>query len=245
MLLSSLLITMAQTSWEFGGLFSALYVISLILGGGLLLLSMAFGGSSDAGIDAGAGDFDLGDAGVDMSADASADVGADVDADIGQDVQMGHAAPHGVHLATWFSLQFLIYFLAAFGLIGTALTYASSVTSPFVMLIALVGGAIVGQVAHQSIRALKRSGVGSDPSKEDYLNRIARVTIAIAPRRRGEVAVATRNGERYVPAAAKRGDDGFALGDRVVVIAFNNGVAEVVSRREYEFVTDAQPGGTS
>jgi hypothetical protein len=196
-------------------------------------------------MDAGAGDFDMGDAGMDLGADASADVGADVDADVGHDLQMGHAAPHGVSLATWFSLQFLIYFLAAFGLIGTTLTYASSVTSRLVMLIALVGGAVVGQVAHQSIRALKRSGVGSDPSKDDYLNRIARVTIAIAPPRRGEVAVATRTGERYVPAASKRSDDAFAQGDRVVVTGFNNGVAEVVSRREYEFVTDAQPGGTS
>jgi hypothetical protein len=59
------------------------------------------------------------------------------------------------------------------------------------------------------------------------------------------VVVATRTGERFVAAVAKRHDDGFALGDRVVVVGFDNGVAEVVSRREYEFVTDSQPGGNS
>lgn len=244
MCLSSLIVALAQTNWDLAGVLPPLYVVSLILGGGLLLLSIAFGGSSDTGMEGGSADFDMDGGGMEVS-DGSPEVGGDVDADLAHDAQVGHGAAHGMSLATWFSLQFLIYFLAAFGLVGTTLTYASRVTTPMTLLIAVIGGVVVGQVVHQAIRALKRSGVGSDPTKEDYLNRVARVTIAIAPTRRGEVAVATRGGERYVAAAGKRRDEGFALGDRVVVVGFTNGVAEVVSRREYEFVTDSQPGGTT
>ena len=48
-----------------------------------------------------------------------------------------------------------------------------------------------------------------------------------------------RGRERFVAARTKRDDDEFKINDQVVVVAFVNGAAEIVSKKEYEFVTDS------
>ena len=75
--------------------------------------------------------------------------------------------------------------------------------------------------------------------REDYVDQPGRVTIAIAPPSRGEVALQVRGRERYVPAAAQRGDDKFDVGSKVVVVGFDNGTVEVVSEKEHEFVNQS------
>lgn len=202
---------------------ATIYIVCLIVGGGLLLLSSVFSSHGDTG-----------DIALDHAApDASLDHGT---GDLDHSVDHGH---HGAtfSIATWFSLQFLIYFVAVFGLIGTTLTYGSSVSSTRVLAAAVISGIVVGQLVHQSMRYLKKTGQGSEVSMEDFLNKPARVTITITPPRHGEVAVPLHSGERFVSAVAKRPDDKFRTGDRVVVVSFRNGVAEVVSREEYEFVS--------
>ena len=44
------------------------------------------------------------------------------------------------------------------------------------------------------------------------------------------------NREMFLPAVAQRADDCFGIGDQVVITAYIGGMAEVVSRKEYEFV---------
>ena len=78
----------------------------------------------------------------------------------------------------------------------------------------------------------------------DYINKIARVTIDILPPNKGEVAVQVQDAERFLPAVAKRDRDKFEAGSTVVVVGFSAGTAKVVSRQEYEFMTDSKPGGT-
>jgi len=210
-----------------------LYIIALIVGGGLLLLSLLFGGNGSTDVHA------------DLSGDM--DMSADVPSDLDHGVDAGHhgVGGHGLSLASWFSMQFAVYFLAMFGLIGTTMTFVAKVGPGVVLSSAVVGGFIVGQLVHQALRALKRSGGGSDLTAEDFLNRPGRVTIAIEPLRRGEVAVPSRSGERFLAAVSRRGDDRFKVGDRVVVVGLSQGVVEVLSKEEYDFVTNSSAGETS
>ncbi len=205
-----------------------LYIIALIVGGGLLLLSVLFGSHG----------------GTDVHADLSGGMGMDAHAggDLHHGVDTEHHGGHGLSLSSWFSMQFAVYFLVTFGLLGTTLTYVARVRSGVVLACATIGALVVGQLVHQALRALKRSGVGSDLTPDDYLNKAARVTIALEASRRGEVALPSRNGERFLAAVARRGDDRFKVGDRVVVVGLSNGVAEVVSKEEYEFVNEPKSG---
>lgn len=194
----------------------SLYIICLVVGGGLLLISTVFGGDADAGVDA--------------------DLDIDVDADADFDIDT-HAGGGAMSLSSWFSVQFVVYFAAVFGFVGTVLTYLSEVSAGAGLGIAIASGLVVGQAVHQLVRYLKRNSSDSSTQIEDYINQPARVTVAIQPPRRGEVAVRIGDGERFVPARTRRPDDSFRIGEAVVVVAIAGGVAEVVSQTEYEFVT--------
>jgi hypothetical protein len=95
------------------------------------------------------------------------------------------------------------------------------------------------------MRILKRTGRGSEVAADDFLNKLARVTINIDPPRQGEVALSVHTGERFISAVARRPDDRFKVGDKVVVVTFRNGVAEVVSREEFEFVSGKSAGAAT
>jgi hypothetical protein len=230
---------------------SAAYWVCLIVGGGLLTISVlgAFGGHADADFDVSAGaDVDLEgvggfDAGHDFDIGHDVDVGHDVD--MGHDVDAGHdfeAAHHGSisSVSTWFSMRFLVFFAASFGLIGVCFTNLSAVSPVLTLLTALIGGLIIGQGAHQTFRMIRRTSGNSAVQVRDYLNKPARVTITIDPGQRGEVALSVSDAERFVPAVSKREDTGFAVGDQVYVVTYRAGVAEVISRQEYEFLNEGK-----
>ena len=208
----------------------------------------------DAG-DGGAVDFD-----ADVSADVDADFAGDVDADIGADVDADFAADadfdihSGAHegfdavssevaaahagggpwaLSTWLSVRFVVFFMAVFGALGVTLSSLTALAGGTVFAFALIGGIVVGQTVQQLIRAIQRSSGNSATRPQDYVNRLARVTIAIQPPHKGEIALQVRNAERYVPADGSAGHV-FRIGDEVVVTGYRAGVARVVSRDEYE-----------
>jgi membrane protein implicated in regulation of membrane protease activity len=243
--------------------FASAYVLCLIVGGGLVLISTVFGGHGDNadfdGADLGGAEADFG-----VDADIATDVALDADADIGIDggdfdggdldgvsdahvdgagyagsLSGGHdhAAGGASSLSNWFSIRFLVYFAAAFGLVGTVLTYMTSLTSGVVLLSAVGSGLVVGQGVHQLIRALQRSSSDSSPTMTDFVDQVGRITVAVRPLRSGEVAVRVGDREFFLPASAKRPDDEFATGDRVVITSYTGGTAEVVSQQEYEFLT--------
>lgn len=206
-------------------LIAGLYVISLIVGGGLLAISAVFGGDAEADVDF--------------------DAGAEIDADVDLDGELDTGGAGPLDLSSWFSMRFLIYFAAAFGLVGTALTWMSDASSTRVLASALIGGTLVGQIAHQLFRYLVRSSSNSATKTKDYINKTARVTVAIRPSARGEVAIRIGDRERFVPARARRDDDAFDTGATVGVVAFENGTARVVSKNEYEFTSKTRKGGTT
>jgi membrane protein implicated in regulation of membrane protease activity len=204
---------------------SAVYVVCLIVAGGFLVLSIVLGSDADAD----AGDLDV-DAG-------------DLDADTGGG--HGGAVSSGMSLATWFSIHFVVYFLAVFGLVGTVLSYMTKTGNAAILIWAFALGLVIGQSAHQLLRYLRRTSSDSSVRPADYVNKIARVTVDIEPPNVGEVAVQVQDAERFLPAVAKRDRDKFEAGSRVVVVGLNAGTAVVVSRQEYEFMTDSKPGGTN
>ena len=199
-----------------------LYWICLIVGGGLLIISSV-----------GAGDAD-----VDIDVDMDVDLDLDVDAAPEFDAELGHAHAHPTSLASWFSLQFVVFFIAMFGVVGVTLTHLSDQTGGVVLIAALIGGLIVGQGVHQALRKIRRTSGDSTPKEEDYANKLARVTVAVAGSRKGEIAMRVGRSDRYVPAVARRTDQSFNPGDSVGVVAYRDGVAEIVSREEYEFTTE-------
>ncbi len=215
------------------------YIVCMIVGGGLLLVSTVLGGHADGAdfhVDAGV------DTDVDFHVDMDVDPGVDVDVSGSHDFEFdaqhelfdGHDSVFA--LSNWFSIRFLIYFVATFGLIGTVLTYMTDTGAAIVLVVSVVGGLIAGQGVHQVLRILRENSGNSVTRVEDYINVSGRVTVSINPPACGEVSVSVGGTERYVPAFAKRKDDKFSIGDQVTVVGFSNGVAEVVSREEYEFI---------
>jgi hypothetical protein len=220
------------------------YVFCLIVGGGLLVISTVFGGHHDSGLDADAGadidlggghvEFDAGGADVDFAGDTDVDFSADGHTDGLADAHAdAHAGALGI--SNWLSLRFFVYFAAMFGLVGTVFTFMTDVSAGWTLAIALVAGIGVGQGVHQLIRGLQRTEGNSQSSAEDFVDQPARVTIAVRPPARGEIGVRMGNREVFLPAIARRDDDIFESGAQVVITSYQGGLAEVVSRREYEF----------
>ena len=235
----ALIFLLLETTWP---ALVTVYWICFIVGGGLLMLSLI--GGLDHHADA---DFDFhGDVDVDVDIDVDAggidvdhDIDLDHDADLDHDVDVG---AHGSMLAlsTWFSLRFMVFFLASFGMVGVCLNYLSEVTPGPTLLVSVVAGLVVGQAVHQIFRAIRRGSGDSTVRAADYISQPARVSIAIEPGRKGEVALVVARGERFVPAVSQRKDAGFTTDEQVVVVDYRAGVAEVISREEYEFLNEGK-----
>ena len=204
------------------GTLTGVYWGCLILGGGMVLVSLFSHG--DDGMDA--------DVGVDIDVDVDAGFELDVDADAAEG---GHLdAVHGAALSQWFSMRFVVYFLAVFGAFGVILTYVAKSDPTFTLAVAAICAVAVGQAVHRLFRYLKQTSGGGETRPADYVNKLARVTVNIAHGRKGQVALQVRGTRRCISAVARREDAAFANGDDVVVVSYRAGVAEVVSRYEFE-----------
>ena len=190
---------------------SAAYLVCLIVGGGLLVISTVFGGdSSDTGLDG------------DVS-------GGDLDFDVDVSDSAVHSDPSVLALTRWFSMQFVIYGVATFGLVGTVLTYVSGLEARAALVVSVAAGVVIGQLAHHAMHYIRRTGGNSAVQPQDYLDRMGRVSVVIGPDGPGEVAVQVRGVERFVPAMAASAEARFAAGQTVRVVAFRAGSVEVVA----------------
>ncbi|MCK4658619.1 MAG: hypothetical protein KAV82_03770 [Phycisphaerae bacterium] len=216
---------------------TAVYWICLVFGGGLVLISTLSGHGDAHHMDIG-GHADVdGALHVDVDTDGAihAELPGHADTDLPGDVHSTiETATFAVWLANWFSLRFVVFFVAVFGAIGVVLTHMTEMNSGAVLGIALAAGGAVGQGVHQVFRRLRRSSGDSTPQPTDYVHKLARVTIAIAHPNKGEVSLQVRGAQRYVPAVPGQPDTTFQLGEEVVVVGYRAGIAEVVSRDEYE-----------
>lgn len=208
------------------------YWVCLVLGGGLLLISSLSGSDADAGADA---DVDF-DADVDLDAEPASGPAS------GPEVSAPHAPL--TSLATWFSVQFAVFFMAVFGVIGVTLTHLTGLARGVVLAAAVAGGFVVGQAMHQLLRMLRLSSGNSAPQRRDYLNKPARVTVGIRRGKKGEVCLRVRRGQRFIPAVSQQLEAAFEIGDPVVVVEYRAGIAEVVSPPEFQAFNNHRKGAS-
>jgi len=207
---------------------SALYGFALVVGVGMFLFSLAadlFGG---ADVDGG------GDVGVDLHVDADLhvdpDLHVDADADADADVQVDQTA--GVHPAGEFrilSVRNATYFLFAFGVSGTLLTWIwegrdAVLTAVFSVLLGLLGGAI----STFAFGWMRKTESGRLPGDRGWIGLTGRVTLPLSVDGTGKILV-TREGREHEllaqpfdrePAAPERWT-------RVLVLDMRQGVALV------------------
>ncbi|MBN2561593.1 MAG: hypothetical protein JXQ75_11745 [Phycisphaerae bacterium] len=228
------------------------YWACAVVGVGLMLVSVLGGhdADGDVGVDF-HGDVDV-DAGAaldtDIATDVHVDVAADADAAGGVDAHVDGDVTHhadGVaaeasSLATWFSIRFVVFFVGVFGVLGLVLTYMTQAGQLAAFGVSLAGGVVAGQAVHQLLRRLRQTSGNTAPGLEDYVNKMARVTIPVSHTRKGEIALNVRGGQRYIPAISKHADATFNVGDQVAVVEYGGNAAEVVSRKEFEFLQDTQ-----
>lgn len=184
----------------------ALYLFSLIVGGGFLLLSVLGGG--------GEGDLDL-DGGLDLDGDA-------LDGAMEVDGGDAHDAASRV-----FSIRTVVYALFGFGATGTLLTQLGGgllTTLAFSVVGGIAAGLVVGLVFH----FLTKTDSGDHLEESTLVGLDGWVSLPIDDIRPGTVMV-ERGGRRFslraLPHATTEGDP--AEWSRVVVVEMESGVARV------------------
>ena len=213
-----------------GGWVVALYVFSLVLGGGFLALSVfgdLFGGHSDVDMDADLGGFD---------GHLELDAGG-MEMDVGHlDVDASHAelSADAGHLATKIlSIRTVCYSLFGFGAVGTLLTFAWTQNPFLTAAFAMVGGISSGAVINSAFGFVRRSESGEIQGERSYAGVQGRVIIPIKAKVQGRVVV-ERAGRRVklraLPHPSAQGDP--STWTRVFVVDMEKGVALVAPFEE-------------
>lgn len=203
----------------------ALYVFSLVLGGGFLALSVMgdlFGGHGDVDVggdlggfdghleldaggldmDAGGLDFDAG--GLDMDAGGLDFDAGGMDMDVGDmdvghlDVDAAHAELHadaGSVASKILSIRTLFYSLFGFGAVGTLLTYGWSGSPLLTAAFAVTSGIASGSIINLAFSYVRRSESGLVQSEATYAGLMGKVTLPIRGEAPGKVVV-ERGGRR-------------------------------------------------
>jgi hypothetical protein len=145
----------------------ALYVTSLVIGGGLLLLSLLFGGE--------AGEVD------------GLDGGGLEGSEVGEGAAEGGSLGRALPLA---SLFFWTFFLAFFGLTGVLLSTLARETGTLLTGGLSVGvGLSAGLIASRVLRGLGRAEVDSVVRPADVVGRLGRVVVPVGRSQPGKVRV--------------------------------------------------------
>ena len=150
---------------------AALYLFSLILGGGFLVLSL-LGGEGEGDLELDAGDID-----VDFDA---------IEGDVGD---AGDSAASRI-----FSIRTVVYTLFGFGATGTALTQLGLGFVP-TLAFSIVGGIASGLFVSLVFQYLVRTSSGVPPGDDSLVGLLGTVTISLGGGTEGTVVV-HRDGRR-------------------------------------------------
>lgn len=194
----------------------AVYIVTAIIGGGMVLFS-ALGGLH------GSGDVDHG---MDIGGH-----GGDAGHDVG-----GHGLAHHGHetigeAGFWlpfFSIRFWTYLSAAFGITGLILTLLNAGAIATVLLASAVTGIASGLIAAYAFRALQVGQSSSELRMEDFLGAEAKVTVALRDSQPGKVRMSIRDDIIDMVAVSDRPIE---VGEEVMVLEVDANRV-VVARRE-------------
>jgi membrane protein implicated in regulation of membrane protease activity len=174
------------------------YLITLIVGGVLVAISLVVGGDGDGGGhdgDAHAGDAD---------GDAHAEHGGAFDAALGW-------LPLG-------SLRFWTFFAAFFGLTGTALSLLPGTGSIVTAVAAVATGYGAGVALTRIVRRLQQTSSDSSLAAADLIGATAHVLLPVAPGRAGKVRLHLKG--RAVDLLAETQEEAeLPAGEKALVIA--------------------------
>lgn len=189
----------------------AAYLGSLVLGGGLLVVSAVLGGH-------------------DHDHDVDHDVDHDADHDAADhDAALAHASASDALWLPIFSIRFWTFFLAFFGLTGLTLEGLRAVGLigahwGIVVGLAVAVGSIAGYVVSRIIRSLRQENVTSTVTPEvDYVGKAGEVLLDVAPGDPGLVRLDCKGVSIDVAALAVDGDaPRMKRGSKVIVLAFTD-----------------------
>ncbi len=207
------------------------YLVSLIVGGFFVLLSIFGGGETDTDVDADSdfdfdadSDFDLEvDHDFDFDADHDFDLDADHDLDIDGDIGSGPG------LVDLFSVRALFLFAAFFGLTGTLLTWMDA-SVVWTLVASIMTGLAIGLGGNWVIKTFGYRTVSSTQTARDIRGTTGQVLIPFEGGEKGKITLISK-GKRLQLVARSFDDESlstFEPGEEVVVVRMAGAVAEVV-----------------
>jgi len=207
----------------------SVYLISLIVGGFFVLLSIFGGVGHDADSDADT-DFDH-DFDHDFDAEADIDADADFDADADHDIHLGGDADLStdVSFVDLLSIRALFLFAAFFGLTGTLFTWFGG-SEPMTAALATLTGMVVGLGGNYVIKKFAYEQVTSNVTTDYLKGKTGHVLLPFGKNDRGKILVEAK-GQRLQLLARPMDEDteeAFEKGEEVVVVRLNGRVAEVI-----------------
>ena len=201
----------------------SVYLISMIVGGFFVLLSIFGGGESDSDIDADH-DFDFdADHDFDFDADHDIDFDADHDFDVHADIGSG---PGFVDL---FSVRALFLFAAFFGLTGTLLTWLDA-GEIWTLAASILTGLVIGLGGNWVIKSIGYRTVSSELTGREIRGSTAKVLVPFEGDEKGKITLVSK-GKRLQLLARSFDDESavsFEPGEEVVVVRMDGSVAQVV-----------------
>lgn len=167
---------------------TSLFVFSLIVGGGLLAISLLgdlFGGDADFDSDFDA-DFDA-DFDVDVDTDLALDADVDAEVDAGVEGEVPTDLAGAIRI---FTIRNLTYFLFGFGAVGWLLTATRPDLPMWVItLAALLGGVVAGGTAAVVFGWIRATDAGWQADESSFVGCEARVILPVGHGKVGQVMV--------------------------------------------------------
>ncbi len=195
----------------------SVYLISLIVGGFFVMLSIFGGGDHEADADA---DLDF-DADSDLDFDTDHDLDFDADHDLGME-----AGPGFVDL---FSIRALFLFAAFFGLTGVVLG-AFGTAEPMLGILSASTGAVIGLGGNWFIKRFAYQQVSSQVTTASLKGKTAEVLLPMEGQQNGRILLEAGGKKVQLTARLFEPDEADPVdrGDEVVVLRVDGRVAEVV-----------------
>ncbi len=205
----------------------SIYLISLIVGGFFVLLSI-FGGSeheADSDVDT---DFDHD---FDHDFDADVDTDFDMDADGDHDLHIGVDSDFDtdVGFVDLLSIRALFLFAAFFGLTGTLFSWFGG-GEPLTAILSTFTGLVVGLGGNYVIKKFAYEHVSSNVTSEHLKGKTGRVMLPFGPNDRGKILIEAKGKRMQVLARSldPDTDETFEQGEEIVVVRLDGNVAEVI-----------------